>query len=512
MCAATSSADAGAVRETHDPGADNAHVAGDPLRSVGLLRDRIDNPGTCQAPGARAQLLATYASRSRTLDLPVDATALLAEAERIVSDDEGPRRLSVLVARLQDLVDHGEWQQASELADRAAALAQGLDHREALTEIRVVMTKVIEAMDDLDAAERHVSAILAASRPEDPVTLRLLHQLASFSHRRGDLLGSLARFDEGVRVAKATRREWAPWGLECRLTGGLVAYELGDWADAADRLDVQGAAVAQPGRALFEAARLAVSAGRGEPIDPATIYALRQWWTVDGLSTVFTATAGIDLLGDAGDAELLRLRWSAGAADQPTAAEMVTAWASSVAAFREYGHVFETARSTARLAEAQRAGRGHRGEPSQCRCRGRGREPPRCPPVARRACRVAADPQRRRRGSGPHRPRTRGPRLARTWAEQRADRQSPVHQHQDRERPRVAPARQARGRQPHRGGSRCAGPRSAGVSHPRFGPPSVLSLVSASAGAPRLDPTRAHGIPSLSNRRGLTRGPNPVAA
>ncbi len=450
---------------------DAAMAAGDPLRSVGLLRDRLDNPGTRQAPGPRAQLLATYASRSRTLDLPVDATALLDEAERIVSDEDGPRRLTVLVARLQHLVDQREWQQASELADRAAALAQGLDHREALTEIRVVMTKVIEAMDDLDAAERHMSAILAGSRPEDPVTLRLLHQLASFSHRRGDLVGSLARFDEGVRVAKATRREWAPWGLECRLTGGLVAYELGDWADAAERLDVRGAAVAQPGRALFDAARLTVSAGRGEPVDPAAIHALRQWWAVDGLSTVFTATAGIDLLGDAGDvvgalglateamhtldqawgtyhasvrlaalaagqaaaaarradprvrrqlladvdalvrraervvergpghargrrpsaapmpppglggsvkgavpldtltatgretwawalrleAELLRLRWLAGTADPPTAAAMVAAWTASVAAFRDYGHVFETARSTARLAEAQHA-------------------------------------------------------------------------------------------------------------------------------------------------------------
>ena len=113
----------------------------------------------------------------------------------------------------------------------------------------------------------------------------------------------MERYDEGVAVARRIGREWAPFGMECRLVGGLTAYELGDWDGAARRLDVSGEMVPQPNRSLYEAAALVVRAGRGQPVGAAVIRGLRDWWTVDGLSVVLTVHAGIDLLGDAGDVE-----------------------------------------------------------------------------------------------------------------------------------------------------------------------------------------------------------------
>jgi DNA-binding CsgD family transcriptional regulator len=57
-------------------------------------------------------------------------------------------------------------------------------------------------------------------------------------------------------------------------------------------------------------------------------------------------------------AEHLRLRWLAGQ-QSPDEAELVAAWESAVDAFRVMGHVFELARSQARLAAVLRAvGRG----------------------------------------------------------------------------------------------------------------------------------------------------------
>ncbi len=53
------------------------------------------------------------------------------------------------------------------------------------------------------------------------------------------------------------------------------------------------------------------------------------------------------------DAELLRLHWLAGDPVDPDA--LIARWQASVAAFEDYGHVFETARSRARLAAALRA-------------------------------------------------------------------------------------------------------------------------------------------------------------
>ena len=45
----------------------------------------------------------------------------------------------------------------------------------------------------------------------------------------------------------------------------------------------------------------------------------------------------------------------AGSEPAPTAADLVEAWRTSVAAFDRYGHVFEAARSRARLAAALHA-------------------------------------------------------------------------------------------------------------------------------------------------------------
>lgn len=437
--------------------AEAARTAGDTLRAVELLRDRLEHPGASQSAAGRAELLAAFATTSRTLDMPVDRPAAVAEALRLVPPQEKGRVLRVLVAQVQVLVDLDRWSDASDVADRAIALADELGDLTALTEIRVVMVRVIEAMDDLDRAEGDLTALLAGLDRGDPIALRVIYQLAAFRHRRGDLVGALARFDEGAHLARTIHRPWAPWGLECRLRAGVVAYELGDWPAALQRLDTGAAVLPQPGQALVDATRLLVSAGRGDRPDSAALSALREWWPVDGLCIVLTATAGVDLLGHAGDVEglldladeavrglddvwgtyhaVVRLaalvagqaaaavgrldgplrqrlldtvaRLGARAAaviDPPTGEpvtrrsvvdraagldgladtsretwawalrlraeqlrvawasergtpgpELVEAWRASVAGFVRYGHVYETARSLARLAQAQQA-------------------------------------------------------------------------------------------------------------------------------------------------------------
>ena len=56
-----------------------AMVAGEPVRAIDLLRDRLDHPGAAQAPEMRADLLATLVLRARIVDLPIDALALTDE-------------------------------------------------------------------------------------------------------------------------------------------------------------------------------------------------------------------------------------------------------------------------------------------------------------------------------------------------------------------------------------------------------------------------------------------------
>ena len=104
--------------------ADAALAAGDTLRSVNLLRDRIEHPGTTQRAADRADLLAAYANRSRLLDLPVDRDALTQEAVGLLPPDRDARRVVVLIARLQHLVDEHAWGEISQVAEQVVGLAE----------------------------------------------------------------------------------------------------------------------------------------------------------------------------------------------------------------------------------------------------------------------------------------------------------------------------------------------------------------------------------------------------
>jgi DNA-binding CsgD family transcriptional regulator len=282
--------------------AEAATAGGDTLRAVRLLKDSIDHPGPRQRPEMRAELLARYATLSRMLDLPVDGLGLTTQAVDLLPPDVTPRRVLVLIAHVQQLVDEGAFVAAVRTGDEVIAMAGDLGMRDSLLEIRTILTRVIEAQQDLDAVESYLRGLLEdVAGTDNPIQLRLAHQLAAVAHRRGDLRAALNHYDEGTRIARRLHLEWAPWGLDCRLLSGLTAYELGDWDSVASRLGLASKLTPQPARALFEAAGLAVPVGRGEPVPPNSLSALREWWYVDGMIVVLSVMPGIDLLGDAGD-------------------------------------------------------------------------------------------------------------------------------------------------------------------------------------------------------------------
>ncbi len=281
-----------------------ASAAGDLLRTVGLLKDRIDHPGLVQTPTARAQLLAAYAVESRALDLPVDGLGLTREAVRLLPQDRDARHTAVLSAHLQALVDAGGYGEATIVADEVLALAERAGQREATAEVRTIMTGIIKAEQDVDAVEAHLLAVAEElDGSDDPIQVRVLHQLGALAHHRGDLPSALRRFDEGASAGRRLDRPWSPWALECRLEGGLVAFELGDWAGALARLEPPSPPHPQPGHALFVAARLLVLAGQGTPVDLGVLGRLREWWPVDSLVVVLTTGGGMQVLGNAGEVE-----------------------------------------------------------------------------------------------------------------------------------------------------------------------------------------------------------------
>ena len=251
---------------------------------------------------ARALLLAAYAEQSRVLDLPVEPLAMTREAVRLLPQDRDARHTSVLTAHLQALIDAGNHPEAVVVADEVLGLAERAGQRAAISEVRTIMTGVLKAEQDVDAVEKHLLAVAAElGGTDDPIQVRVLHQLGALAHHRGELSSALQRFDEGAQAAVRLDRPWAPWGLECRLEGGLVAFELGDWDGALARLDPPKPPYPQPGLALFTAGRLIVLAGQGRPAPPGELAGLREWWPVDGLVVVLTAVGGMQLLANAGE-------------------------------------------------------------------------------------------------------------------------------------------------------------------------------------------------------------------
>ncbi|PRY57052.1 regulatory LuxR family protein [Knoellia remsis] len=432
---------------------DAALAAGDVVRAVHLLQDRLDHPGPDQAPAMRARLLATCANRARLVDMPpADAgLAMTTEALGLVPDDDRETRLVVLMAHMQQLVDTRDYAAAAALGEEASTLADTLGRTDAHTEIRTIQSRVIEIHDDLDALAVHLDGLLRdlGGRP-DPLLVRIHHQGATMHHRRGELRRALESYDASAALAHRLRLDWAPFGMEARLIGGLTAYELGDWDGAEHRLDVADPLLPQPGRSFFEAALMLVRAGRGEGIGDDEIDAVRSWWHVDGLAVVLLAMPSIEHFGNHGAldraldiaqdsvarldrtwgryhavvrlaallagqvathaptldgptlrradallesltervdviiaqpqrgahdgavnlpdtntetwawnqrlrAELLRIRWRTPSFTSPPLEDLRSHWQDSVAAFDRYGHVFEAARSRARLAAVLRA-------------------------------------------------------------------------------------------------------------------------------------------------------------
>lgn len=280
---------------------DAALTAGDIVRSVQLLRDRIEHPGPDQSPTVRARLLATCANRCRLVDLafaqsPLDMTT---EAMALAPEGDDAVRLFVMTAHMQQLVDTRQYPEAAALGEEATALAERLGTP--LTEIRTVMSRVIEVHDDLDALERHIEGLLADLGERDPLRVRIHHQAATMHHRRGHLEQSLESYDRGAALAAELHIDWAPFALESRLIGGLTAYEIGDWDGAVRRLHVDDPLLPQPGRSFFDAALMSVRAARGEDIADEEIAAVRAWWHVDGFGVVQLVMPAVEHHGHHGD-------------------------------------------------------------------------------------------------------------------------------------------------------------------------------------------------------------------
>ena len=316
-------------------------IAADARTTLARLRER----GGATAE-SRAMLTETIAVAAKAGDLGAElrgmfnlATMLyeaghVAEARDIYASTErrareewrpwAPYGLESRVLGIQAAYLLGDWDAATELAD--------LRH---------------EAPPEMAEAMVNASGLITRAGRGDESALGLLPSIATTAQRegmaamfsgfaaidlhgdRGDLVAAIAAHDEAVRIIGTL---WANKDFQARIR--MSALLLGHVATAVpdtgshDREDLVVLA-----RSLLETARR-IARTREESV-----------WEEGPEGRAWLART---------EAEHARFRWLVGE-DPPTLDELVDAWQETVAAFERLGHVFETARSQARLAAVLRA-------------------------------------------------------------------------------------------------------------------------------------------------------------
>lgn len=280
-----------------------ATASGNTLRAFLLIKDRIEHPGASQTAQQRAGLLALLALKARILDSPFDALGTTAEALELLPADAPPHlQCRVRLARLQALVDDYRYAESLALTDEITRLAEVYELPRVGTEARAILGRVIEAEKDTAAMGAHLEAVRAElTGLDDPVLIRVCHNLAGVYHRGGDLRRARAMLAEGREVAERRHRPWAPWATECRLLEGVYSFELGDWERAARLLDLPVAMVSDVSQALIAAGGLVLRVARGESISETELSMLGRWWPYDGLVTLLTCVGGVESLAASGD-------------------------------------------------------------------------------------------------------------------------------------------------------------------------------------------------------------------
>ncbi len=301
---------------------------------------------------------------AKVADLTGDPAAALARLDAVLQEAGDDAEVEVAALHQLAMVHYGigEYAQAKAVMLRAARRAAqdrrpwspwGLDAR-AIAALSAYVTgdwdEVLEITDArgespppmAEAYLRSVSLDVRAGRGE-PDALAAVDAIRPFWDRdgamviycvtaaidlhgdAGDLAGAVAIHDEAIRTLDRLWPKVRLWA-QIRLSAVLVAQLA---AQAGHRSREERAELA----ALGERHALAVRAFvRDESLEGPSRIEARAW------NARF-------------EAELLRLRWRADV-DPPTSDDLVAAWRTSVAEFEAMGHVFETARSQARLAAA----------------------------------------------------------------------------------------------------------------------------------------------------------------
>ncbi|HEX3823081.1 MAG TPA: AAA family ATPase [Mycobacteriales bacterium] len=415
-----------------------AAAAGHVFRAVALANDQLRALPADAPTHDRVRLIHTLATTAFVIDHKLDLLGLTTEGVKLMADEPAsPLKAHILYVHARASADRARDDEAARWAGEALQIARDLDLAAVATDATLLLARLDERAGEPQSAEASIAAAIeqATAAGEPFAELRGLYNLASLHYGQGRLTQAIEQFSVTAARARSIGRQWAPYGLDAVLFGAIATHVSGDWALAAEMVDVSGQSPPELAEALLAAVSLEIAAGRGDIGALAAMPRLRALWQLDGLVAITSGGAAIELYGQSGDlaaaqaihddavttvtemwrqmsfqarvrlaalllghlataagsatatdraelvargdelaakamavaaegrhtgpegfawasrvtAEQSRLRWLAGVDADPEEM-LITAWREAVAAFERFGHVYETARSRARLA------------------------------------------------------------------------------------------------------------------------------------------------------------------
>ncbi|MDQ1602494.1 MAG: hypothetical protein QOE01_339, partial [Actinomycetota bacterium] len=307
---------------------ESALDAGHTHRAIALARDQLRTISDSEPPLRRVRLMRILAEAEVVSDTEADhAAAVTSDALSLLAehpDDRWRARLLALHARA--LSEQRRHEEAVTAAVEALELADRVGLPEVVAGARTTLARLRERPGETAAsiAQLEESVVLARAAGELSTELRSMFNVGTLQYENGDLAAADAAYARARARAREAGRPWAPYALESRVLGIQALYVLGDWDQASALADLRRDSPPEVAEAMVTASGLLVRAGRGETGALAVLPSLASVARREGMVSLFSGMAAVDLHGDSGDIA------AAGQSHDDTVAALGEIWANKL--------------------------------------------------------------------------------------------------------------------------------------------------------------------------------------
>jgi DNA-binding NarL/FixJ family response regulator len=282
---------------------DASVAAGNVYRAIALFEDQLRQLPPDASDIDRASLLLALAGAALQAETSIDALQATAEAVRLIpAEPASALRARAVNMHARTNADRRRDDDAAQWARLAVELGRQLHLPEVVADATTTIARIDERAGAPELSRQALEeAVTHATEAGDAAAeLRALAVLAGIHYAVGHLPEAAKVSYEAVERAVCHGRPWAPYSLDARVLGGIVAYDRGDWDEALRIADVHGESPPGLAEALLGSVGMAVAAGRGQAQAVKIFPQIRAWWTREGQIAILSAGAAIDLYGDAG--------------------------------------------------------------------------------------------------------------------------------------------------------------------------------------------------------------------